>query len=247
MEELYIPRLRCTLTSKNKTMTNQNTLEQLRQAEANARKLFEQIEHRALIQPGLSEKELNTQVYELAHELFGIKKYWHKRIVRAGKNTLLPYQHNPPNLPLQEDDILFLDFGPVFEEWEADFGRTYVLGSDPQKLKLQQDIASAWQAGREFYQKNRESITAAELYQFTVELSHEYGWAYGNEHCGHLIGNFPHEKILGEEVINYIHPENHHKMSELDRLGNERHWIYEIHFIDEANQIGGFFEQMLDG
>jgi Xaa-Pro dipeptidase len=29
-----------------------------------------------------------------------------------------------------DDDIVFCDFGPVSEEWEADFGRTFVLGSD---------------------------------------------------------------------------------------------------------------------
>jgi hypothetical protein len=34
-----------------------------------------------------------------------------------------------------EEDTLFLDLGPVFEEWEADFGRTFVLGSDPVKRR----------------------------------------------------------------------------------------------------------------
>ena len=37
---------------------------------------------------------------------------------------------------INENDILFLDFGPIFEDWEADYGRTYVLGKDPLKLKL---------------------------------------------------------------------------------------------------------------
>jgi Xaa-Pro dipeptidase len=40
-------------------------------------------------------------------------------IVRAGKNTLLPYDENPPDLTIGEDDILFLDLGPVFEQWES--------------------------------------------------------------------------------------------------------------------------------
>ncbi|WP_431213706.1 hypothetical protein ACQ86N_01985 [Puia sp. P3] len=31
---------------------------------------------------------------------------------------------------------MFFDFGPIFEDWEADFGRTYVIGSDPTKHKL---------------------------------------------------------------------------------------------------------------
>jgi hypothetical protein len=37
-------------------------------------------------------------------------------------------------------------------------------------------------------------------------LAKKYGWDYGNHHCGHLIENYPHEKNLGEEEINYIHP-----------------------------------------
>ena len=73
----------------------------------------------------------------------------------------------------------------------------------------------------------------------------QFGWEYGNEHCGHLVGNFPHEKLLGEEKLNYIHPENTERMSNLDKFGNERFWIYEIHFIDKQAEIGGFFEQLV--
>jgi Xaa-Pro aminopeptidase len=222
------------------------TLQNLVEAEKKAIFLFEELENRALIQPGITEKELNLKVYELAFELFGIKKYWHKRIVRAGENTLLPYEENPPNIKIKEDDILFLDFGPVFEEWEADFGRTYVLGDDPQKKKLAKDIEFAWHEGKAFYKANYDTITSAELYAFTVELAKKYGWEYGNEHCGHLIGNFPHEKLLGEEIINYIHPDNHTPMSAPDKFGNKRYWIYEIHFIDAQNKFGGFFEQLVE-
>jgi len=50
---------------------------------------------------------------------------------------------------------------------------------------------------------------------------------------------------LGEELINYIHPENNQLMLEKDKFLNKRLWIYEIHFIDTQEQIGGFFEQMI--
>lgn len=222
-----------------------NSLENLIKAEENAVHLFEKIEELQLIQAGKSESALNKEVYNLAFELFGIKKYWHKRIVRSGKNTLLPYRENPTNLVLQEDDILFFDFGPVFEEWEADFGRTYVLGNSPKKLKLRNDIEKAWREGKEFYDLHKDTLTGADFYKYTKDLARKYGWEYGNEHCGHLIGNFPHEKIVGEETINYIHPENDQLMIALDKNGNERFWIYEIHFIDRENEIGGFFEQLL--
>lgn len=222
--------------------------EQVRQlilAEEKAAKLFEEIEKRGIITAGKTEKELNVEVMKLAYELFGINKFWHKRIVRSGKNTLLPYKENPPNLVIQTDDILFFDFGPVFDEWEADFGRTYVLGSDKQKLKLKFDVKAAWHEGKDYFLANREKLTGSDFFKYTQQLATKYGWEYGNYHCGHLIGNFPHEKIVGEETRNYIHSENTVLMNEPDQHGNNRQWIYEIHFIDSELEIGGFFEQLM--
>lgn len=220
-------------------------LEELIAAEKKAEQLFQEIEKRNLIVAGKSEKQLNTEIFELALELFGIRKYWHKRIVRSGKNTLLPYRENPPDLVLQQDDILFFDFGPVFENWEADFGRTYVIGTNSTKVNLRNDVALAWEEGRIYYEQNKHFITGAQFYEYTVDLAKRYGWHYGNEHCGHLVGNFPHEQIIGEERIHYIHPENNQPMSAPDPFGKPRHWIYEIHFIDKNAEIGGFFEQLL--
>ena len=214
-------------------------------AEKKARALFETIENAGLVKAGKSEQELNQEVYELASELFSIKKYWHKRIVRAGKNTLLPYKENPPDEIIKLNDILFFDFGPVFDEWEADLGRTYVVGNDARMLKLKNDVEAAWWEGKEYYEKNKNNLTGADFYSYTTEMALRFGWEYGNHHCGHLVGNFPHEILLGEEITNYIHPENKTLMSGPDSHGDERFWIYEIHFIDRQNQFGGFFEQLV--
>ena len=227
-------------------MESQKTVKlNLIEAEQKAFQLFSKIEDLKLVVPGKTEKELNTEVYNLAFDLFKIKKYWHKRIVRAGKNTLLPYKENPENLTIQEEDIVFFDFGPVFEDWEADVGKTYVIGNNQNLLKLKADVEKAWYEGNDFYKKNKHHLTGADFYAYTQQLAKKYGWDYGNVHFGHLIGNFPHEIIVGEETINYIHPENNQLMSQKDKHGNERFWIYEIHFIDSKQQIGGFFEQML--
>ena len=216
------------------------------EAEEKALILFEEIQKRGLICVGKSEHTLNKEIFVLAFEIFGIKKFWHKRIVRAGKNTLCPYKENPPDLTLQEDDILFFDFGPVFENWEADIGKTYVIGNNADKLILQKDVELAWQEGKDFYLQNKHSLTGADFYNYTKELARKYGWDYGNVHCGHLIGNFPHEILIGEELINYIHPENTTLMCAKDKNGNERFWIYEIHFVNVEKEIGGFFEQFLN-
>jgi Xaa-Pro dipeptidase len=215
------------------------------EAEVKSLQLFQEIEQRGLIIAGKSEHQLNTEVFNLAFELFGIKKYWHKRIVRAGKNTLFPYKENPPDLVLKQNDVVFFDFGPVFENWEADIGKTYVLGNDPQMLKLKQDVESAWHEGKAFYEVNSLQLTGADFYEYTKALALRYGWEYGNIHCGHLVGNFPHETLLGEDTINYIHPDNKELMSNVDILGNERFWIYEIHFVDRSLEIGGFHEQFV--
>lgn len=216
----------------------------LRDAETKAGLLFAEVEARGLIRPGKTEKELNTEVYDLAHAMYGIRKYWHKRIVRAGPNTLLPYRENPPDLVIGADDILFFDFGPVFEEWEADVGRTFVLGNDPAKRRLQSDIEECWWIGKRHFDASPD-ITGAELRAFIVGLCADRGYEYAQAHCGHLIGSFPHETVQGDEVCNYVHADNHGRMRDADANGAPRDWILEIHFVDRSRGVGGFFEQLL--
>jgi Xaa-Pro dipeptidase len=216
----------------------------LRNAQNKADSLFRAIETNSIIRPGITEGQLNEQIYDLAERMYGITKYWHKRIVRAGDNTLLPYDENPPDLTLGDDDILFLDLGPVFEEWEADFGRTFVIGSDPMKRRLQADISSAFAEGKRFF-KERPDITGRELFSYAQSLAGKYGWEFGGRIAGHLIGEFPHERIQGDKVTFYVHPENPNRMRDRDAQGRVRHWILEIHFVDRARRIGGFYEELL--
>ncbi len=220
------------------------TKSKLVEAEAKALQLFNTIEDRKIIIAGKTEEQINTEIYNLAFELFGIEKYWHKRIVRAGINTLKPYDSNPPDLILQKDDIIFLDFGPVFEDWEADFGRTYVIGNDPLRHKLKADIELAWHEAKKWFNK-QSKLTGAEFHQYIIELAEKYGYAYGGQLAGHLIGHFPHERLEAKNYGLYVHPENPNDMFLPDENGNKRHWILEIHFVNEEKQIGGFFEQLL--
>ena len=219
-------------------------LAQLVEAEKKASELFKEIETRCLIRAGKTEKQINKNIYDLAFEMFKIKKYWHKRIVRSGPNTLFPYDENPKNLTVEKDDIVFLDFGPIFEEWEADYGRTYVLGNDSLKKKLANDIEVAWRKANVFYH-SKDAISGCEMYNYCCKLAKSMGWEFGGQIAGHLIGHFPHEKLEKENKTNYIHPDNLIDMNTPDKKGNTRHWILEIHFVDRVRQIGGFFEQLL--
>jgi Xaa-Pro dipeptidase len=226
-----------------------NTLEakrvtELRIAQSKAERLFREAEARGLIRAGIPETQLNREIYDLAKEMYGISTYWHKRIIRAGANTLLPYADNPPDHTIGEDDILFLDLGPVFEEYEADFGRTFVIGSDPMKLKMRDDVARAFADGKRYFKENPD-ITADRLYAYAVFLAGKYGWEFGGPIAGHLIGQFPHERIAEDKITLYVHPKSNLRMRSTDEKGQVRHWILEIHFVDRARQIGGFFEELL--
>jgi len=221
-----------------------STVKSLIEAEKKAELLFKEIEKQEIFVPGNSEEKINSLIFDLAFDMFGIKKYWHKRIVRCGENTLYPYNENPKNLTLKKDDILFLDFGPIFEEWEADFGRTYVVGNDPSKIKLSKDIEDAWHKGKAFYDSHKE-ITGAQLYCYCQNLANDYGWSFGGEIAGHIIGQYPHEKLEKENKSNYIHPQNHSNMNGLNAKGEKKNWILEIHFVDRNKKIGGFFEQLM--
>src|SRR5215475_13563565 len=117
----------------------------LLEAQDHAAALFRAVGEREIIRPGVSESEASDAIRDLAAAAFGMPQHWHKRIVRSGPNTLRTYQEEPPDRRLEADDIAFADFGPIFEGWEADFGRVRALG-----------------------------------------------WSYGNWHCGHLVGEFPH-------------------------------------------------------
>ncbi len=207
--------------------------------------LFEAVEKNNLIIAGKSEAQLAAEVSDLAFEKFGIRDYWHKKIVRTGVNTLATYSENPSNKIIQQEDILFIDFGPIVEGYEADLGRTYVIGNNATKLKLKKDVEKAWYEIQRWFQMQI-TLKASELFQYVVDKAIEYGWTFGGEIAGHIVGAFPHEQPGDLKSLELdIHPQNHNDMFLPDANGNQRHWILELQFIDKEKKIGGYFEQLL--
>jgi Xaa-Pro aminopeptidase len=222
----------------------QTVEEALIAAQLKAENLFAEVVATDLIRPGLLESELSTLIHKLANNRFGVRRHWHKRVVRCGENTLLTYHDDPPDRRIGADDVVYLDFGPLFGEWEADFGRTYVLGADPRKHQLVRDIAAVFRKGKQLYVAEPD-LTAAALYDFVCTLATAAGWEFGNRTAGHLIGHFPHEKNVGPTGRFSIRHDNSIKLRERDADGAARHWILEIHFVDRARMFGGFFEELL--
>lgn len=216
----------------------------LREAQAKAELLFAAVIDGGMIRAGKTESGLTSEIHALAQSRFGLRRHWHKRVVRSGPNTLLTYYDDPADRRITDDDIVYLDFGPVFDEWEADFGRTHVVGSDPIKRRLVGDLAVAFKRGKDLY-RDTPNLTCGELYDFVAGLAQPLGWEFGAQTAGHLIGHFPHERTPADPKRFSIRSGNDVLLREPDARGLLRHWILEIHFIDRARQIGGFFEELL--
>ena len=56
-------------------------------AQNKAAELFAEIERSGMIRAGVREQELSNEIRDLAADMFGVSRHWHKRIVRTGENT----------------------------------------------------------------------------------------------------------------------------------------------------------------
>ena len=107
------------------------------------------------------------------------------------------------------------------------------------------DVEAAWLEAKAWYD-SQGSLTGAQYFAYLTELAKKYGWEYGGEIGGHIVGHYPHEQLAPDDLGLDIHPDNHADIFQADKDGNDRHWILEIQFVDRVNQIGGFFEQLIN-
>ncbi|WP_061223266.1 M24 family metallopeptidase [Leptospira weilii] len=220
-----------------------NKLNNLIKAQEKAKELFDLIVSKNLIRSGISEKQLTEKIFLLAKNNLSIDKFWHKKIVRTGINTIHPYDAKPENLMIQQNDILWIDFGPIFNSFEADFGRTFVLGNDSEKTKLKDAVEKSWFETRDYY-NSKDNVTGKELFEFVDKLAKNYNFFFGNDIAGHLVDEFSHYKIHKSTPENYICLENNTNLKDKFEK-KERYRILEMHFLSNEKNFGSFFEQLL--
>ena len=216
----------------------------LEAAEAKALAMFDAIEAAGLIAPGRTEGEVARDIFGLAEARFGVAQHWHRQIVRTGANTLTTAADYPDELTIAADDTVYVDLGPVFEAWEADIGRTYAVGDDPEKHRLAADLPRVFERVQGHYRASP-NITGAELYAFAQAAADEAGWVFGGAIAGHWVGEFPHSRWPGERPFKAIWPDNTAPLRTPDHDGRARNWILEIHLVDRARTFGGFYERLL--
>lgn len=220
----------------------------LEAAEARGNAMFDAIERAGIIRAGITEKDVDNAIYILAKKDFGVDVHWHKRLVRTGINTVCVYAEDPEPRMIAPDDTVFLDLGPVFAsanaKWEADLGRSYALGDDPEKKRLVADLPRLFEVVKAHYDATPD-ITGEELYATAQNVADEAGWIFGGTIAGHIVGEFPHAQRIPGREEHRIAKGNTWRMRDPDANGQERHWILEIHLVDKTKSWGGFYERLL--
>lgn len=143
------------------------------------------------ISPGLTEEDGLRIANDTLAEL-GSSKKWHRTYVRFGRNTLRQYGSvSDTGVTLQKNDLFFVDIGPVWDGFEGDAGKTFVVGDDSEHLRCAADSQSIYEGVRDHWAAGCESGRA--LYDFAVARARERGWELNLEEAnGHRLSDFPH-------------------------------------------------------
>ena len=103
-----------------------------------------------------------------------MRRGWHHIIVRCGPNTTKDFmERSEPGVVLGENDIFFVDIGPIYGDTEGDAGDTFVFGDDPDHLRAKNEVRLIWDQVRDTW--FAEGITGKELYDYAIEVAASYG------------------------------------------------------------------------
>lgn len=183
------------------------------------------------VQPGMVEEDAVAMAKDILGEQ-GMLRGWHDVYVRFGTNTTKTFgAPSDPGIVLGENDVFFLDIGPVWQQWEGDGGDTFVTGSDPEMAKAAEDARTLFHLVRKKW-KN-EGWTGKELYDFADAKAREMGWELNLDLSGHRISDFPHAAV-------YDGP-----MATVGFCPSPLLWVLEIHIRHPSRHFGAFFEDML--
>ena len=160
-------------------------------AQAKAAELFAAIEPRGIIAPGVREIEASDAIRDLAaDDVRGQPALAQAdRPGRAEHPAAVQAEPAGPRDRRGRHRVPATS-GPSSSTWEADFGRTYVLGDDPVKLRLRDALPVMFRAGRRFFEAH-EDVTGEQWYAHMTGLAEADGWTFGGAIAGHLVRAVP--------------------------------------------------------
>lgn len=182
------------------------------------------------IRPGMQEHDA-VQLYRKLKTEFAVEKDWHPPKIRFGKNTIKSFYDQSEPHTLQEEDIFFIDIGPVIEGHEADYGETFTIGNIfEQKLIANYSTKLFSEVGKHWLEKR---CAGPELYRFAKSKAESSGFILDMGSDGHRIGDFPHHVHFKGAII------------ECAETIIPNAWILEIHVLDKSKNFGAFYEDIL--
>jgi Xaa-Pro aminopeptidase len=184
----------------------------------------------SLLRPGMNEAQAHLLYKDLSRK-HGVDKQWHPPKLRFGSNTLKSFKEESDLLVLQEEDIFFIDIGPVIDGHEADYGETFAIGSQFDHKHIADTSRKVFHEVGNYWLKER--CGGGELYEYAKKRATHYGYVLNMGSDGHRIGDFPHHihfKGGLVEVSEEIIPDA---------------WILEIHLADPKKRFGAFYEDIL--
>lgn len=184
----------------------------------------------SLIKPGMTEEDAH-RLYKEVCQKKGITKQWHPPKLRFGPNTTLTFKEPSAPYILQENDVYFLDIGPVVDGYEADYGEPFYVGSDYEHRKICAAAQEVFRLTAETFRK--EKLTGPELYQMAKKYAHDKGYELRLDSDGHRVGEFPHHIIFKGSLL------------DCEETVVPDAWILEIHLFHPKEKYAAFFEDIL--
>lgn len=147
----------------------------------------------AAVHPGMQEEAAMDLARKVLKDA-GMLRGWHGIHVRFGRNTLKPFGvPSEPGVVLQENDIFFIDIGPVWQQWEGDGGNTFVVGSDPDMHRIARDVRTVFDRVQARWRSD--GLSGEALYRVAVTEAETLGWELNLDMNGHRLADFPHAAI----------------------------------------------------
>jgi Xaa-Pro aminopeptidase len=184
------------------------------------------------ILPGMKESDAQGLIRNYFKEK-GVVRQWHQPHIRFGSNTLKGYdEKSDPDIILKEEDIYFFDIGPVWDGYEGDAGRTFVVGKNSEMRRCAHDVETVFEEVKDRWIKSGDN--GVKLYRYAEELTGSMGWVLClRTGSGHRLSDFPHALYHKGSLANY------------EGNVSECRWVLEIQIRHPELPFGAFFEDLL--
>lgn len=184
----------------------------------------------SMVEVGMNEIE-GISIIERLLQNYGCEKKWHPTKLRIGSNTIKSFKEKSEDgIVLGQNDIFFIDIGPVFDGHEADYGESFTIGSS-------KDLDNIKNAARETFSETKvafqDGLSGKELYKFAENITKKKGYILNLNMKGHRLGDFPHALFYRG------------KLGDIDFIPQRNLWILEILIRHPEKAIGSFFEDLI--